>query len=50
MAVASISKQKFAFLQDNVRTVHSITTKHSSFIALVMIITWIDFGEVLIAL
>ena len=41
-----IDKQKFAFLHDKVRTTHQITTKLGSFIALVMFITWLDFGEV----
>ena len=31
-----------------VRTTHPITTKNGSFIALVMVITWWDFGEVLL--
>ena len=30
------------------RTSHWITTKHGRFIALVMVITWLDFGEVLL--
>ena len=39
--------QKFVCLHDKVRTTHQITTKHYSFIAIVMVITWLDFGEVL---
>ena len=35
-------------LHDKVRTTHPITIKHDSFIALVMVITWSDFGEVLL--
>ena len=46
-AVASISK-KNACLYDKVRTTHPITTKHGSFIALVMVITILDFAEVLL--
>ena len=34
---------KFACLCDKMRTTHWITTKHGSFIALVMVITWLDF-------
>ena len=44
----SIDYQKFACLRDKVRTTHRITTKHGSAIALVMVITWLDFGEVLL--
>ena len=33
---------------DKVRTTHQTTTKLGSFIALVMFITWLDFGEVLL--
>ena len=40
--------EKFACLRDKVRTTHPITTKHGSFIALVLVITWLDFGEVLL--
>ena len=29
----------------NLRTTHSITTKHGTFIALVIVITWLDLGE-----
>ena len=46
-SVVSISK-KFACLRDKVRTTHWITTKRGSFIAVVMVITWLDFGEVLL--
>ena len=41
-----IDNQKFACLRDKVRTSHWITTKHGSIIALVMVITWLDFGGV----
>ena len=34
--------------KDSVRTTHRITIKHSSFLALLMVITWWDFGEVLL--
>ena len=34
-----IDYQKFACLRDKVRTTHRITTKHGSFIAVVMVIT-----------
>ena len=40
-----IDDKKFACLRDKVRTTHRITTKHGSIIALVMVITWLDFGE-----
>ena len=43
-----IDYQTFACLRDKVRTNHRITTKHGSFIALGMVITWLDFGEVLL--
>ena len=43
-----IDYQKFACLHDKVRTIHQITTKRGSFIALVMFITWLDFGYVLL--
>ena len=36
---------KFAFLHDTVRITHPITTKLSSVIALVMVITWLDFEK-----
>ena len=39
-----IDYQKFACLHDKVRTTHQITTKR----ALVMVITRLDFGEVLL--
>ena len=40
---------KCACLRDKVRTTHKITTQqHGSFIVLVMVITWLDFGEVLL--
>ena len=37
-------KQKFACVRDKVRTTLLITTKLSSYIPLVMLITWLDFG------
>ena len=37
--------QKFDCLYNKMITTHPITTKRSSFIALVMVITWLDFGE-----
>ena len=40
--------QKFACLHDKLRTTHQITTKHGSLFALIMVITWLDFGEVLL--
>ena len=40
-----IDYQKFACLRNKVRITHRITTKRGSFIALVMLITWLDFGE-----
>ena len=36
-----------ARLQNKVRTTHSITSKLGHFIALVMVITWLDFGKVI---
>ena len=39
-----IDQQKFACLHDKVRTTLLITTKLGSFISLVMLITWLDFG------
>ena len=43
-----IDNQKFACLRHKVRTTHRITTKHGNVIALVIVITWLDFGEVLL--
>ena len=43
-----IDKQKCACLQDKVRTTQSITTKLGSYIPLVMLITWLDFGGILL--
>ena len=40
-----IHEQKFACLHDKARTTHCITTKHGSFVALVMVITWLNFLE-----
>ena len=37
-----IDKQKFAYLQDKVRTTQPITTKLGRYITLVMVITWWD--------
>ena len=42
-----IDEQKFACLQDKVRTTQPITTQLSSYIPLVMVITWLDFGGIL---
>ena len=39
---------KFACLQDKVRTTQPITTKHGSYIPLVMLTTWLDFGGILV--
>ena len=39
-----IHLQIFACLRDKVRTTHRITTKRNSIVALVMVITWLDFG------
>ena len=46
-AVALISKNLFV-CANKVGTTHRITTKSGSFIALVMVITWLDFGEILL--
>ena len=43
-----IDKQKFAFLQDKVRTTQPIAKNHDSYIPLVMLITWLDFGGILL--
>ena len=43
-----IDKQKFACLQDKVRTTQLITTKLGSYIPLAMLITWLDFGAILL--
>ena len=43
-----IDKQKFACVQDKVRTTQPITTKLRSYIPLVIVITWLDFGEILL--
>ena len=39
---------KFAYLRDTVRTTHRITAKLSRCVALVMVITWLDFIEILL--
>ena len=39
-------KQKLACLQDKVRTTRPITTKLGSYILLVMVTTWLDFGGI----
>ena len=41
-----IDEQKFARLQDKVRTSHPIITKLDSYIPLVMNITWLDFEKI----
>ena len=43
-----IDKQKFACLQDKVRTTQPITTKLGKYIPLVMVIIWLDFGGILL--
>ena len=43
-----IDKQKFAYLQDEVRTTKKITTKLGSYIRLVMVIICLDFGGILL--
>ena len=43
-----IDKQKFACLRDQKRTTYRITTKHGSVIALVMVIIWLDFEEIIV--
>ena len=42
-----IDYQKLACLHDKVTTTYKITTTYNSFINLVMVITWLDFGAVL---
>ena len=42
-----VNYQKFACLRDKVRTTHRITTICGSFVALVMVITWIDCWKML---
>ena len=39
---------KFACLHDRVRTTHRSTTKLGSFVANVMVIFWLDFGEIVL--
>ena len=39
---------KICFLHDEVRTTHPITTKRDRFMPIVMLITWLDFGEILL--
>ena len=43
-----IDKQKFACLQDKVRTTQPITTKLGNYIPLNMFITWLEFGGILL--
>ena len=43
-----IDYQKFACLRNKVRITYRITKKHDSIIALVVVIAWLDFGEVLL--
>ena len=43
-----IDKQKFACLQDKVRTTQLITRKLGSYIPLVLVITWLDFGGIML--
>ena len=43
-----IDKQKFVCLQDKVRTTQPITNKLGSYICLVMVITWLDYGGMLL--
>ena len=42
-----IGKQKFASLPNKVRITHPSTTKLGSYTLLVMLYTWLDFGEIL---
>ena len=42
-----IDKQNFVCLQDKVRTTEQITTKFDTYISLVMLIAWLDFGWIL---
>ena len=43
-----IHYHKFACLRDKVRATHRITTKRGSFVAPVMVFTWLDFEETVI--
>ena len=43
-----IDKQKFACLQDKVRTTQPITTKLKNYMPLVIFITWLDFERILL--
>ena len=43
-----IDKQKIVCLQNKVRTTQPITTKLDSYISLVMLSTWLDFGGILL--
>ena len=43
-----VDKQKFGCLQVKMRTTQPITTILGSYISLVMLITWLDFGAILL--
>ena len=43
-----IDEQKFVCLQNKVRITPPITSKHGSYIPLVMLITWFNFGGILL--
>ena len=43
-----IDKQKISCLQDQVRTTQPITTKLDSYIPLGMVITWLEYGGILV--
>ena len=43
-----LDQQKCACLNDKVRTTQPISTKLRSYIPLVLLITWLDFGEILL--
>ena len=47
-AVASISKDLLTCVIKWEPFINRITTKHGSYVALVMVITWLDFGEILL--
>ena len=44
---SGIDYQKLAYQHDKVTATYKITTTYNSFIDLVMVITWLDFGAVL---
>ena len=48
VTAVTLTNKIFSCLQDKVRTTQLITTKLGSYIPLVMLITWLDFGGILV--